>query len=97
MKATPKNECELVIDGNIKTLEDYQRIRAMVLDMIANDCNRITLAITDSLSMTSSVIGFLLKVVHQDGVTLSIRVHDERLYSLLDELNLLKVFGVTKV
>lgn len=41
------------------------------------------------------VIGFLMKLVYHDKVPLSISVDDNRLYMLLNELCLDKVFNVS--
>jgi hypothetical protein len=44
--------------------------------------------------MTSTVIGFLMKLVHHDKIQISISVGDSRLYDLLDELNLVQLLNV---
>ena len=46
--------------------------------------------------MTSSVIGFFIKVIFQDKVPIHVYVKDDRLYSLLEDLNLLDTFKVQK-
>ena len=44
--------------------------------------------------MTSTVIGYLMKLVNIDKITISMIVGDQRLYQLLDELSLVKAFNV---
>ena len=50
----------------------------------------------ESFSMTSSVIGFFIKVIFQDKVSIHVYVKDDRLYSLLEDLNLIETFKVKK-
>ncbi|KJU84246.1 hypothetical protein MBAV_003560, partial [Candidatus Magnetobacterium bavaricum] len=58
---------------------------------------KITINIPQSLTMTSSVIGYLLKLVFEHKIDLSILVKDEKLFNLLDVLNLVAVFKVKKM
>jgi len=86
----------LVVSGNIKTIHDYQLLKKK-LDEVARDHKRIVLEIKDSISITSSVIGYLTKLVQKDGVEIAIKVGDANLYELFEEINLLSLFHVTKV
>ncbi|MGD0283139.1 MAG: hypothetical protein ABSB95_12345 [Dissulfurispiraceae bacterium] len=88
---------EISILGHIKSIEDYHDIKVSVRDLIGKGNNSITINVPESLSMTSSVIGFLLKLVYIDKVDIAMRVRDERLYDLLDILNLITAFNVTKM
>jgi Flp pilus assembly secretin CpaC len=87
----------IIITGNIKTLEESQQINESISDLVAHGSRHIHLTINDSFSMTSTVIGFLMKVVHHDKVQLSISVVDSRLHTLLDELSLIEIFKVSIV
>ena len=84
----------VTIEGNIKSVSDFQEIKSTI-DAI-ND-KSITLIIKDSFAITSSVIGYLNKLIHKDGVTIHMSVHDSRLYDLLNDLNLISLFNVRKV
>lgn len=88
---------EISVLGHIKSIEDYHAIKVVVRDLIGKGNSSLTINIPDSISMTSSVIGFLLKLVYVDKVTISMRVRDERLYDLLDILNLITAFNITKM
>ncbi|MGD9808469.1 MAG: hypothetical protein AB7E76_12295 [Deferribacterales bacterium] len=94
IKATGKNVLE--ITGNIKSLDDYNKIKRESQSMVAHGETHITLNVVDSLSMVSSVIGYLIKMINVDGIHLTVNVWDERLYKLLDQLNLLDLFNVHK-
>lgn len=88
---------EITILGNIQSIEDYQEIKDSVRKLTDKGQTSITIKIPDSLSMPSSVIGFLLKLVHVDNIAISIFVGDDRLFNLLDILNLITVLKVKKV
>ncbi len=81
----------LVVIGNIKSISDFQEIKRTVDSMIA-DHKHINLNIVDSLSITSSVIGYLNKLVLKDNIDLNVIVGNEQLYHLLDDLNLVSTF-----
>ena len=87
----------ITIDGNIKTPENYLTIKNTVQTIIDKGADSIVFSINNSLSMTSSVIGYLMKVVKVDKVHLSVYVGDERLMELMEELDLIDVFGVKRV
>jgi hypothetical protein len=85
----------VTIRGNIKTVKDYQDIKN-ALDSIVLNSKTVSLKIIDSISITSSVIGYLNKLVLKDGIDLSIYVGDPQLIELFDDLNLTSMFKVRK-
>ena len=87
----------LTIKGNIKSVSDYTEIQGHLQSSIANGSDSITIKVTDSISITSSVIGIFLKVIKKDGIALSLQVGNKHLYDLLNELNLLAVFNVRQI
>jgi hypothetical protein len=97
MQVEPKGNNEIIVTGNIKTLEDSNQIKESINSLVAHGSRNIHLKIIDSFSMSSTVIGFLMKLVSHDKVQLSISVDDSRLYTLLDELCLAKIFNVRLV
>jgi len=94
---------ELKVDGsiltiidNIKSVEHFQEIK-LALDKMKLSSSSISIKIPNSLSITSSVIGYLMKLIHKDGIRLSLSVGDERLVKLLTDLGLSSEFNVRKV
>ncbi len=87
---------EIIINGNIKNTADYQAIKDNVNELIKSGAQSILIKTPESFSMTSSVIGFLIKVIFQDKVPVQVYVKDARLYSLLEDLNLIETFKVEK-
>ncbi len=87
---------EIVITGNIKNTSDYQSIKDNVNALVQSGAKIIIVKTPESFSMTSSVIGFFIKVIFQDKVSIHVYVKDDRLYSLLEDLNLIETFKVKK-
>ena len=85
----------VVIEGNIKSVGDYQSIKE-TLDALTKNQKTVRVTIKDSISITSSIIGYLTKLVQKEGVELSIEVGDSSLYELFDDLNLVTLFKIKK-
>ena len=85
----------ITIDGNIKSVSDFQEIKSGVDGVVAHH-KSITINIKDSLSITSSVIGYLNKLVLKDRIDIHMIVGNEQLMELLTELNLASVFKARK-
>ncbi|MDD2652035.1 MAG: hypothetical protein PHX44_03175 [Sulfurimonas sp.] len=81
----------VTITGNIKTIADFQSIKQTVDGVVATH-KLVTINIVDSLSITSSVIGYLNKLVLKDKVDVRLIVGNEELFNLLDDLNLVSTF-----
>lgn len=86
----------ITITGNIKSVSDFQQIKNAVDNTVSQHKN-IFIHIVDSLSMTSSVIGYFNKLVLKDGINLQIKVGNQQLLDLLNDLNLTSTFKVHKV
>ncbi|WP_457743523.1 hypothetical protein [Sulfurimonas sp.] len=85
----------VTIVGNIKSINDYQALKDS-LDSVTKNGKSIIINIEDSISITSSVIGYLTKLVQKDNIDVQIKVGDANLYELFDEINLVELFKVTK-
>jgi hypothetical protein len=79
------------ITGNIKSVSDFQNIKERVESLILQH-KHINVNIVDSLSITSSVIGYLNKLVLKDNIDIQMHVGNEQLLHLLDDLNLISTF-----
>ena len=85
----------LTITGNIKSVSDFQSIKSSLDEMLKTSKN-VNVNILDSLSMTSSVIGYFNKLILKDGVGISMSIGDAKLIELLRDLNLESLFKVRK-
>jgi len=83
------------ITGNIKSVSDYQRIKEL-LDSLTQTQKNVVIEIKDSISITSSLIGYFTKLVQKEGIDLSIKVGDPSLMELFEDLNLVTLFKVRK-
>jgi len=85
----------ITITGNVKSVSDFQKLKAAV-DTVVNQHRSITVNIIDSLSITSSVIGYFNKLVLKDKIDINMNVGNAQLLELLDELSLVSVFKARK-
>ena len=81
----------VTITGNIKSVSDFQSIKSTI-DSLKDSNSTITLDIRDSISITSSVIGYLNKLVLKDSIDLNMKIANEQLMHLLEDLNLTATF-----
>jgi hypothetical protein len=88
------NKNTIRLRGEVRTIENYTEIKTAVTSFIASGEKDLIIEITDSMTITSSIIGFFTKIIHRDGINLSLLIHDQRLFSLLEDLNLIKLFNV---
>lgn len=86
----------VTIDGNIKTVTDYQELKKNIDPLIKSNKN-IEIILKDSISITSSVIGYFNKLVLKDKIELKIAVASELLFELFKDLNLVELFRVRKI
>jgi hypothetical protein len=90
------NSGVVTIKGNIKSVSDYQTIKTE-LDKVVTSGGSLTLRIPESISITSSVIGYFNKLVQKDKVNMSMQIGNQQLMELLEELNLDGLFKAQKV
>lgn len=92
-----QNENNIVsVKGNIASVSDFDLIKQKVEELKSKHHN-IILKIYDSLVINSSLIGYLVKVVSQDGITINMQVGNEILFELLDDLGLITTFNLQKL
>ncbi len=82
----------VTISGNIKSIANFLEIKR-VLDTILRSKRDIIIKIPDSISMTSSVIGYFNKLVLKDNIKLTLMIGNAMLLDLLNDLNLASLFN----
>lgn len=85
----------LVIKGSIRSEFDYQEIKTQMSAMRAAGAQEFALKLIHSTTITSSVLGYWLKLVNHDHFKLSLEATDVKILHLLQELGLLEVFNAT--
>jgi hypothetical protein len=86
---------KITITGNIKSVADYQTIKTVIDDVVANH-EHIAIEIKDSISMTSSIIGYFNKLILKDKIKVSMKIGNGQLMELLEDLNLSSLFQAKK-
>lgn len=88
----------ITIKGHITSLNDYIDIKQAIQKNIQNhNLQSLILNIPDSNTITSSMIGFFIKLVNSDRINLSMKVGQTNLFTMLEELNLVVLFNVQKL
>jgi len=84
----------ITIQGNIRNIADYILIKNKIDDVLSlYDEVQIK---TDSNTISSSVIGYFVSLQNKYNKKVTLIVSNDNLYSLLDDLNLTKVFNVKR-
>jgi len=86
----------VIIKGNVKSVNDFTDIKNAV-DAITSTNKYVVIELVDSISLTSSVIGYLSKLVNVDNITVELYIADKGLYDLLNDLGLITLFKVKKI
>ncbi len=82
------------IEGTIRGMQDIAEIKSTIDAMRLEAGDPLHLTIRDSFSMPSALIGYLLKLVEQQKVTLHVTVGNAGLAELLADLNLTRIFNL---
>lgn len=84
------------ITGNIKSVSDFSQIKSHI-DGVVMQHQNITIDIVDSLSITSSVIGYFNKLVLKDKININMGIGNEQLLNLLEDLSLVATFKARRL
>lgn len=96
MNVISEGTSALTVTGDIRTIADYLEIKKIVKEMADDGAEAITLKIKDSPSINSALIGFLLRLTHENEIRLSIQIGNDKLYNMLRVMNLIDVFHATE-
>ena len=91
-----KSNTHIIINGVVKTFTDTQELKDLI-DAITQESTTITLEFMDAYSLVSSIIGYLNKKIHDNGIMVTVKVHQDELYELMDMLALISTLNVQKV
>ncbi len=84
------------ITGNIKSISDFQTIKQNT-DGVVKEHKSVTIKILNSLSITSSVIGYFNKLVLKDKIQINMQIGNTQLMNLLKDLNLISTFNAKSI
>lgn len=97
MQITSSSDNEYTISGDIKTISDYQEIKSTIQSHVDQGTTSIEVKINDSQTITSSVVGYFMKLVNLNNVKVTLHVRNDKLYKMLEDLVLVSVFNVQKI
>jgi hypothetical protein len=86
---------EITVKGSIQTLEDYMQIKKAIITL--GPLESLTLRIPDSAFLGSALLGYLLVLVREKKVSLSLLVRNKTLLRHLNVLQLSSVFQVKEM
>jgi anti-anti-sigma regulatory factor len=95
MELTQENNI-ITIKGDITTVVDFDIIKD-TLEETKSNYKEIILKIHDSLVINSSLIGYLVKIINQDGIRVSLFAGNETLFELLDDLGLAQSLDLQQI
>jgi len=87
---------EIIIKGNIKSISHYHQLMQEI-NMLLSHAKDIRIYIADSISITSSIIGYLCKIVEEEKAFMTLYIKNEDLYDILQDLNLTKTLNAQKI
>jgi anti-anti-sigma regulatory factor len=94
MENITKQNQGILITGNIKGIEDIDQIKKVIESFLLKNGDNFTIHLQNSFSMPSAIIGYLMKLTEREGIKLTLKVGDERLADLLDDLGLTQAFNI---
>jgi len=86
---------KITILGNIKSVSDYQELKTTIDGVVASH-ESIIVDIKDSISITSSIIGYFNKLILKDKIKVNMIIGNTSLMELLEDLNLISLFQAKK-
>lgn len=97
VKITNKS-VEIKATGIIVSLDDSSKIKEEIVKQeAANPGKNIELIIEDSYLIPSSLIGALLKMIHENKTPISVLTKNEQLYYLIQRLKLTELLNVKQI
>lgn len=93
MLSVERRDGVLEVHGDIIQISDSDKIKDELKKELAQN-SRVELLIHNSPTITSALIGFLLKTVKIDGADITLRVRSKKLYETLEHMLLAETFNV---
>ena len=86
MTLTHKNS-SINIEGSVKNSEDLSTLKVAIESSIVNS-NALTLVFKDTFVINSSLIGYLVNLINEKNIDISVHVGNDALYELIDYLGM---------
>ncbi len=88
----------ITVTGVIISIDDSSKIKEEIIKQeAAYPGNNVELVIEDSYLIPSSLIGALLKMIHENKIPISVLTKNEQLYYLIQRLKLTELLRVREI
>jgi len=94
VKVSVKGKNEIVVEGDLRSIEDYVNIRDAIDSLIIDGAKDIYVDLVSSKTIMSSVLGFFMKLINHEKVAVHIKVGSPELFKSLQSMHLVDIFDV---
>ncbi len=91
---TIQGQNEVLVRGNLSSIEDYAKIRDAINDIVINGIKDVFVDFVDSKTIMSSLLGYFMKLINYDKVKVHIKVGSPELFKSLQTMHLIEIFDV---
>lgn len=95
MEITSSNG-HIKIHGNIKSIAHYNSLKSEIGNILQT-FQHIRIDIVNSISLTSSIIGYFCKIADSSDLYLEVHIKNDALYNLMGELGLQNALNIQKL
>lgn len=87
----------VLIEGSVKTLNEFREVQDQIETVLKNSPERLELEMMDSELLTSSMIGYLLKLAKKDHVAIHVKTNSRELKRFVAMMKLESVLKLEMV
>ena len=91
-----QNLNRIIITGNINCMEDCFKIKKEI-ELILPKEKFLVVELRDSLFITASFIGYLLKLINVDNVYIELKIGRSELFDILLDKKIVELFNATLI
>lgn len=85
------------IEGNLVTIDEFATLKDVLIKLYAKNPNaKVDLIFFDACSISSALLGYLLKLVQGEGKDICIYPKTNTLYNVFKKINLLTLLKVVE-
>lgn len=95
MEVIATGPAEVKITGDIKSIADYLEIKKVMSELLDNGARVVSVKIPNSPFINSALLGYFLRLIHEEKITLSLQVGNDKLFNMLTVMNLITIFNVS--
>ncbi|MBO8143945.1 MAG: hypothetical protein H0Z16_05100 [Thermodesulfobacterium sp.] len=85
---------EVIVSGDVVSISDYWLIKEKVINLVEKGNKEIIITFNDAEFLSSSIIGFFLKLVLKDRINLKLKAKNPQFRSFMEILGLVKTFQI---